>query len=243
METTASNETFATGMSIPWWRIITLGVLGVAVLGICQVTRPPNESTEEGVIMDLPIFVESFMGTDAEPSLAEITMLPKDTEFRKKIYNTLQGNFIVCQVVLSGGEKRSIHRPEICLPGQGWTIADRRPISVKLDNGATQKVMKLILEREIQTGPDERRKISTEFMYWFVGKDKTTADTMDRILYSSWDRVMHNVNHRWAYVIVSAMVPPQAAGKPDAHAATVEMLKAFIGRLAPQIQKPDVVSG
>jgi hypothetical protein len=38
-----------------------------------------------------------------------------------------------------------------------------------------------------------------------VGKDKTTDDHFERIFLTSWDRIVHRVNHRWAYVIVSSL--------------------------------------
>ena len=39
---------------------------------------------------------------------------------------------IVATVIESGVGKRTLHRPEVCLPGQGWNITDRMPVTVKL---------------------------------------------------------------------------------------------------------------
>lgn len=235
-------STFASGVKVSLWRSVVILAIGLGTFILCRQTPNVTSVSEAGVNMKLPIFVDRFMGQDQEVSLSEITMLPKDTKFAKKLYSTLSGDYISCQIVLSGGEKRSIHRPETCLPGQGWTIGDARKIPIQLDNGKVQHVQKLILSRLVEVGPNDRRKITNVFFYWFVGKDKTTPEHRERVLLTSWDRVFHNVNHRWAYVIVSGVVPDQSRPGAPNEKQTIENLMKFIGKMAPQIQHSNVVS-
>jgi EpsI family protein len=230
---------------IPWWRSVVIVGLASITAFFCLTASEINNSTEEGVILSLPEWVGGFeySGQDVAVTEAERTILPKDTEFARKIYTSVvTGHAVNCQIVLSGGEKRSIHRPEICLPGQGWTIQTGHEISVDLKDGRTLPVMKLDLVRTEQVAPNESRKIHTQFLYWFVGKDKVTAKHYERILLTSWDRVAHNTNHRWAYIVVSSTVPGSYRhGGADAE-ANLESLKAFVREVAPEIMKPGVLA-
>ncbi len=239
---TSAGSTFANGAQISPWRSIALLIIGFGTLAMCHFTSNVSGVTEAGVTLDLPIFLGQYMGQDQETSLSEKVILPGDTKFAKKVYSSLQGDYISCQIVLSGGEKRSIHRPETCLPAQGWTIGDARKVAIKLDNGQTQNVMQLTLRRIVEVGQNDRRTLTNVFYYWFVGKDKTTPEHRERVLLTSWDRVFHNVNHRWAYVIVSGIVPDQGRSGTNLQPETEKKLTKFIAAIAPKIQHPDVVS-
>ncbi len=193
--------------------------------------------------MQLPLRVGDFWGYEQEVSLAEKTILPADTEFARKVYESTRGDAINCQVVLQGGQKNSIHQPEVCLQGQGWQIPSGEVVPIELASGEILRVMKLNLKREVELRSGEKKIVHTNFLYWFVGKDASTPFHRDRVLRTSWDRVMHNLNHRWAYVIVSSMVTGDVdpAGKTDAE--TMEMLKHFIRGVAPDLMKPSTLPG
>jgi hypothetical protein len=209
--------------------------LAVVVFFLCRQNPNANINMESGVNLTLPERVGSFTGKSAEISESEHVILPADTRFAKMLYTSLGGEQINCQVVLSGGEKRSIHRPETCLPAQGWTKKTSQAIPVKLDDGRTLEVMKLVISRPVEVRPGERRELTSLFLYWFVGKDITTPHHWYRILHTDWDRVVHGVGHRWAYVIVSAPVLEGFVPGAKNQEQTLESLKAFIGEVAPEI--------
>jgi hypothetical protein len=221
---------------IPWWRTAAIVALPALTIWLCRGTAPPDIAPEAGVIMDLPTLVGEFWGTSEPVSPSELALLPGDTEFEKKIYQDLSGHSLTAQVVLSGGEKRSIHRPEVCLPGQGWTIQSGQVVPVTLANGRTLEVMKLTLNREIETAPGQRRNLKSYFLYWFVGKDTTTPYHWVRLAKTNWDMVTKKLQHRWAYVIVSA--PVLEGFKPDGQSdqQTLDMLKDFIRQSVPKFQ-------
>jgi hypothetical protein len=221
---------------IPWWRTAAIVALPALTIWLCRGTVPPDIAPEAGVIMDLPTLVGEFWGTSEPVSPSELALLPGDTEFEKKIYQDLSGHSLTAQVVLSGGEKRSIHRPEVCLPGQGWTIQSGQVVPVTLANGRTLEVMKLTLNREIETAPGQRRNLKSYFLYWFVGKDTTTPYHWVRLAKTNWDMVTKKLQHRWAYVIVSA--PVLEGFKPDGQSdqQTLDMLKDFIRQSVPKFQ-------
>lgn len=221
---------------IPWWRSAVIAALPALTIWLCRESAPPDISPEAGVVMALPILAGEWWGTDEPVSPGELALLPEDTGFEKKIYQDLSGHSLTAQIVLSGGEKRSIHRPEVCLPGQGWSIQSGEVIPVTLANGRALEVMKLTLNREVETAPGVRRNLKSYFLYWFVGKDTTTPYHWVRLAKTNWDMVTKKLQHRWAYVIVSAPVLEgfTPGGKSDRQ--TLEMLKDFIRQAVPKFQ-------
>lgn len=215
-------------------------LLGGVVFSLCRTSPETSQGTVAGVIMTLPDQVGTFTGEDQPVSDAEIRMLPKDTGFAKKAYKDASGDQISSQIVLAGGEKRSIHRPEICLPAQGWNLKYGEAIPITLDDGRTLDVMRLVISRPVEIRPGTTKELTSIFLYWFVGKNMTTPYHWMRLAHTNWDKVVHNVNHRWAYVIVSAPVLQGFAPNGKNQDETMDMLKKFVGEIAPKIMEPSV---
>jgi hypothetical protein len=212
---------------------------GVLALVLVWISPDPNAASEPGVRMQLSDFLGPYMGVDQEVSQAEKLILPADTEFARKIYHSPQGDKIMASIVLSGSEKRSIHRPEVCLPGQGWTINSAQVVPVTLQDGTALDVMALTLAREVETGPGRRQTIKSIYLYWFVGKQVTTPYHWRRVFLSSWDRVVRGVNHRWAYVIVTSLVTEGLVLEGKNETQTLETLRQFTAQIAPQFMIRD----
>src|SRR5208337_3795877 len=88
---------------------------------------------------------------------------------------------------------------------------------------------------------DPRRRADRGLLiYWFIGKDKTTDDHFERIFLTSWDRIVHRVNHRWAYVIVNSILPPEPKVTAGEREKVLSELVSFAGELIPRIQRPEV---
>lgn len=242
METATAVSTPAgtSAPRIPWWRTATLVLLGMGTVALCTQSAPPGIVPEAGVVMNLPTVIGEYWGKDEPISEGERALLPGDTEFAKKLYQDFSGDTVTCQIVLSGGEKRSIHRPEVCLPGQGWNILSGEVLPISLANGRTLDVMKLTLTRSVEVAPGERKTLKNYFLYWFVGKEMTTPYHWVRLARTNWDMVFHKIQHRWAYVIVSA--PVLEGFKPGAKtdAETLEMLQDFIREAVPKFQKSEM---
>lgn len=235
---TATLETQKSG--VPVWRsLVVLGLVGLTVLA-CFVGTPPAAKSESAVNMDLPSSVGPFWGTNQPVSDAERSILPKDTEFAKKLYSDARGTDINCQIVLAGAEKRSIHRPEVCLTGQGWTLKSGHVVPVKLANGQTLDVMKLSIGRQVTLPNGQQKELTSLFLYWFVGKGITTPHHLVRILKTNFDMLLHNTNHRWAYVIVSSPVLQGFTPDGKSEEETLEMLEGFVAEVAPSIMQSSV---
>lgn len=217
---------------VPFWRCGVILILA-AMVGLAYWFNPPLDvKPQAGVVMDLPLFVGDYFGKQGKISDVELDTLPKDTEFARRYYTNSAGNQIECSIVLSGAEQRSIHRPEACLVGQGWTIIDQQDIPVPLLSGHKLVARKLSLERQVTGANDEHTTVRAFYIYWFVGQGVTTPSHFTRILLSNWDRVVHNRAHRWAYVsvfsLISADLRPDGLNAEQTQAAMVDFAKQIV---------------
>jgi len=217
------------------WRGFILVLLTGLTLLACQLFHDVDAKTEPGVVMNLPDSVGDYLGFDTDITESEHLILPRDTEFAKKRYEGFDLPEITTEIVLSGAQRQSIHRPQVCLVGQGWAIQKEETIPITLADGRVQKVRKLTLVRT-----QEGVQIMGYFIYWFIGKDKTTDDHVERIFLTSWDRIVHRVNHRWAYVIVSSSLNPGLKITEQEKNQVLSDLISFTGQMIPMIQRPQV---
>jgi EpsI family protein len=214
-------------------------VLGLTTLTllICWLVPAPRMGGEAGVLMDnLPYHIGPLYAFSEPVSEAEHLILPPDTTYTRKTYgspDSSRNDRILCSIILSGAEKRSIHRPERCLPAQGWRIDSSHTESLTLASGHPLQVTALLLEKPMTTSDGRPFTIRSYFLYWFVGKGITTPSQTTRILMTNWDLLVHRVNQRWAYVIVSANITKD--WRPDGldPQETLDTLKQFIRDSAP----------
>ncbi|MCX7818577.1 MAG: EpsI family protein [Kiritimatiellae bacterium] len=159
-------------------------------------------------------------------TLEEYEQLPKDTEFRKAIYQNSAGEAVQVSIVLTGRERESIHRPERCLVGQGFHIMGGGAERFQLADGRPLDVMVFLTRREAVGGAGEQ---TGYYAYWFVGQGRETPWHLLRMFWLAWDRVVHGVAHRWAYISVAGWRNPEredyrrqlAALIPELHRALV----------------------
>jgi hypothetical protein len=223
-------------------RIAVLAALGGATAALCLLTPSPNTAPLGGVIMDLPERIGNFSGKVIAATPGELAILPKDTEIVRREYLDAAGDRIMASIVLSGGEKRSIHRPEVCLPAQGWSVRGGKVERLTLADGEDLEVMNLSLVRDVEVGPGDRRKLYANYFYWFVGKDITTPHHWTRVFLTSYDRIMKNLNHRWAYVIVMSIIAEGFLPNGKNEMQTVKMLREFTSEIAPTFMRQETYS-
>jgi EpsI family protein len=134
----------------------------------------------------------------------EQRLLPKDTEGSRRIFKDKDGHELFCSIVLAGRDVTSIHRPELCLPGQGWKIQSEytQSIPVAAAPGGTLNVMRMNVSRPVRLADGRTTQARSVFAYWFVGKDRVTPYHWQRIYWTAKDRIVYNTNHRWAYILI-----------------------------------------
>jgi hypothetical protein len=132
-------------------------------------------------------------------SIGEKLSLPEDTKMAKKSFLSGDGREIRVSIVLSGYEQKSIHRPQQCLPAQGFSIDKTEFENVKISDDKNLKVS--MLELRLPDGLGSYSKYY--YAYWFVGPESETASHLERLLLMSKDRVFKNAASQWAYIAIS----------------------------------------
>jgi len=161
-------------------------------------------------------------------SLVEYESLPKDTGFLKGKYTNSVGEDVFVSIVLSGRERESIHRPERCLVGQGNSIEGSLVLQVPLAGQAPLGVMVLKTTRPVDVRSG-KRVLNGYYAYWFAGHGRVTPYHWERMFWLGWDRIVHSIAHRWAYIAI--------AGRRDADSEKYqEQIVSFTAALYPALQ-------
>ena len=165
---------------------------------------------------------------------AERAMLPADTGLVRKYYS-IPGNRsgIHATIVLSGDDRSSIHRPQVCMTAAGHEIAHERVIRIPLEGRAEPlEVTVLDMVKPFTREDGARGAYASYYAYWFVGKDRETASHLARMAWMGYDRVFRGVSHRWAYIALSGARDPAS----EAHLQTIAN---FASQLHPALLKPE----
>jgi exosortase len=173
----------------------------------------------------LPTFLGTeWMGRQTEVTTAEREILPPDTGFSRKIYVSVAdpSRQVLLSIVLSGRDRTSIHRPELCLVGQGWTIegAFEHRFREAGAGGADLPATVLRVRREAATGRG-RVAVPQLVAYWFMSGDAVVATHWERLKLDAWNRVVHGRADRWAYVLLQT-------GAADGEPAALARMQAIL---------------
>ncbi len=175
-----------------------------------------------------------WAGREYPVSKVEKDNLPPDTGFSRKSYVNLlhPEQEVKISIVLSGKDRSSIHRPELCLVGQGWTIKDNfaHNFSVPEMKGGLLPTTVLRVEHSLTNVDDTEVLIPVLFAYWFVGADTVVPTHGERLFQMARERLFgFNVN-RWAYVFAQTICP-------DGEDAGLERLQEVIALTLDQFQE------
>jgi hypothetical protein len=158
-------------------------------------------------------------------NLAVLQGLPEDTIVRTLSYaSPIHDTPISVALVVSGRQQKSIHRPEQCLPGQGYLIQESVPMTVPLQKGSSLNV------RLIHARSEQLAQPPLLFAYWFRGGHHETSSHWRRLYLMSRDLLVDNVAYPWLYVSV------QMPGSSDER--SIETLRDFIEILHPALEFP-----
>jgi EpsI family protein len=213
--------------------VLLLGFGAIFVLPHARISSPA------GIAMKLPIWVGPWIGEDAEISPKEVGGLAKDTQFARKIYTSPDGDRIVVSIVLSGDDMASsIHRPERCLPAQGWSLQNSQRQVIQANQGKSLPVTLLRSVRLVGDSAGRKFLITNLNYYWFVGYRRMTASHLERTLLDMRDRLLYGYDQRWAYVTVAATVT-QGWAKPNrSEPDTAAIAAAFTRDLVQKLEAP-----
>lgn len=192
-----------------------------------------------------PVELPGFIGTEWVGRRTEVTpiereILPADTGFSRRVYVPVAEptKAVLLSLVLSGRDRTSIHRPELCLVGQGWTIEGRATHAFRYPDGSDTRFPATVLRvrREVTTPgaagkPGRQVSVPQLVAYWFVSADRVVATHWDRVALDAWNRVLHARADRWAYVL---MQTDAADGEAAALARMQAVLDGTLEVFAPQ---------
>ncbi len=175
--------------------LLALALFIPAMIGLGRAPAPEVALAPDATLPEtLDVGDAHFVGFAVEPSEAELNLLT-GAVLSKRAY-TLPlyfGDRVIFQVstIVSGPDKNSLHRPEICLPSQGFTMGAYRTLTV---GDVVWHVIDLL-------GPED--KPVALFAYTFVNQDGyRTASHESRIWRDIWDRSIHNRVDRWVMTSV-----------------------------------------
>jgi EpsI family protein len=214
-------------------------LLFVLVFGFSAVFLLPAAAKSQpvGIKLELPQSLGIWYGKEQKISERELQILAPDTEFARKEYTNGRGDTIVASIVLSGHDPdNSIHRPERCLPAQGWTIADSRTRTIPVDHGEEKlEVNRLHNVREMPTRDGRIVPVYNLDYYWFVGYHHRTASHLERTWIDIQDRLLKGYNQRWAFVTITSNITEGLSLFGRSERETDAMLEDFIQHLYPEL--------
>jgi len=205
-----------------------LGPPGVKVGPVSIYDEERRLAATQSVV--LPTYVPGFLTKAGVVSDTELSSLPKDTTFGRRLYWVPGGGFAAqLTVVLMGTDHTSIHQPQYCLYARDWSVTNTERISLHMERPFTYDIPAIKLTATHQT-PKSGQVAEGLYVYWFVSGDKITAEEGSR-LWSMWKTMLQKGQmERWAYVsyFVTCL--------PGEEQATFERLEKLIRATAPEFQ-------
>ena len=182
--------------------------------------------------IDLPAKVLNYESTNLPVTTVELGWLPKDTTYGRKVYQAPDNFGLMLSVVLMGTDRTSIHKPEICLWGQGWTVNKSELLTIPMSRPEPYElpIMKLTATKQVKLPSGQSVNYQSIYAYWFVAENRLTALHSERMWSMAKELIRTGTLQRWAYVAVLAHCPP---GQEE---ATFDRMKKFIVASVPEFQ-------
>lgn len=166
----------------------------------------------------------------AHISIGEMKLLPDNTPIFRREYIREGSPAVQATVVFSGIERRSIHRPQICLVSQGNRITNEYDYEIKTGPNTTLNVKILELQQSFEEDDGSKTFISSIYAYWLFNPERETNSHLRRFLYMAIDNSLRNYRPRWGYVSITIVRDPR---NPD---AWKQQLNEFVPLFYPVIQ-------
>lgn len=204
---------------------------------------PRHYSQPVGLIPILPEQLADWWGEDRDVSTKEHVTLGPETDITRKLYSNARGGFILSSIVLAGHDMMTgIHRPERCLPNQGWNIVSITPRVVDIPGWGKLPVT-VLRTTQIDDEEGKQKKTDAVFFYFFVGAERTTSTHLGRVLADTQDRLFKGYNERWGMVLLTAEITKDRTRFGLDEKQTTEMMDEFVQKLSPKIIKDGVRPG
>jgi hypothetical protein len=204
-----------------------LGNPGLAMEKVALTNEHGKVVREERV--RFPATLAEFRSMDGPLTDNEVTNLPPDTSYGRKIYWDNEGFMAQVTAVMMKTDRTSIHRPQVCITGQGWKIEKTEVIDIPIA-GPSPYVLKATCLTSSKKDEKSGRMRSNVYIYWFVAEHKSVPGHPEALWSISQDLITSGVLYPWAYVSVYAPCPP------GQESVAIARAKRLIAGAAPEFQ-------
>ena len=216
---------------------VCVGLAALALV-VCKFTPTAVTYAEPGLLMQLPATVDDYHAIPKEMDSNEKRLFDEGVKLQRALYESPGRHSIIATLVMSGPVKKSLHEPTLCLPNQGWTIANSEGVSFKLRDGRRQQATLMHIFRDMEVSPGQRVRIQALDVYWYQGSHGvSTAGYNMSYTRSYLDAIFRNLNHRWGQVSFYMPFSQRPVGNDDPIEEVVakEQMIRFLEKLTPQI--------
>ena len=182
------------------WAAVVLVIVLVVPTMLFQATAPEPRLMEPCRV-DFPA-ISGFSAEALPPSEAETNLL-RGAVVEKRLYSDARrsdngGFWFQVTAVTSGASKSSLHRPELCLPSQGFDMAGSSSVTV---GDVDWRVIPLTPKGDYP---------GALFAYTFANQDGYRTDSHEaRIWRDIWDRSVHGRIDRWTMITIQVPSPDE----------------------------------
>ncbi len=178
----------------------------------------------------LPVDVPGYRGTNGTISRTEYEWLPRDTTYGRVEYSSPDGVRMLMSAVLMGVDRTSIHKPEYCLSGQGFSIDTHVSDRISIGGPVPYElpVKKMFATRDVTRPDGTVVRMRVVYVFWFVADGQVSADHNQRMFSMAWDLVTTGVLQRWAYIACLAECPE--GGEEALYARMSKLIAATVPR-------------
>jgi hypothetical protein len=186
--------------------------------------------------IDLPERVLDLASTNIPEPEVVLGYLPKDSSYAERYYSAPDGFWATATIVLMGADRTSIHRPDYCLPGQGWTIDSKTAVNIPIGGERPYELpaFKWIIHNSVKTADGQKQELSGVYVFWFVADNEQTPNYVQFQYDLLRDLLFTGKLQRWAYISYMTYCAP---GQEEAACARLEKL---IAASVPEYQFPPV---
>ncbi len=181
----------------------------------------------------LPEKVLDYRSTVEPITRVELDWLPQDTTFGRRRYQSGTDDFqVYVSGVLMGSDRTSIHKPEYCLPSQGFRILRRTQGYVRIHRPHPYDlpVTRIDALKQIRLPEGRVQEVGAVYVYWFVSESRLSNDHFERMWWLAVDLLRTGELQRWAYIGCLGLCAP---GQQDAAFARV---KSWVQAAVPEFQ-------
>lgn len=185
--------------------------------------------------IDLPERVLDFTSTNVPEPEVVAGYLPQDTSYVERCYtSTDDAPPIYGTIVLMGQDRTSIHRPEYCLIGQGFTPQEKKVVNISVagPDPYVMPVAKWTFGGTFMRPDGQKIQVSGLYVFWFVTDQVQTPDYLQFQYQLVKNLLLTGKLQRWAYVSYTTLCVP---GQEE---AAYERMEKVIAASVPAYQLP-----